>query len=450
MNTPIYDFVKNYIDKKSHRLHMPGHKGVSFLGCEHLDLTEIDGADYLYNAKGIIRESMDNATQIFGTYNTFYSTEGSSLSIKAMLKAVIHEYSKEGESPLVIASRNAHKAFIYSAMMLNFDVEYVKSSKDFSLCDGVVSPESLEDAINSADRKPVCVYITSPDYLGGMCDITALSKVCDRYGIPLLVDNAHGGYLNFLQNSPHPIHCGAFMCCDSAHKTLPVLTGGGYLHLSERAKDVIPLIGRFMEFFGSTSPSYLIMQSLDLANKYLAGEYSKELKKCILDIENLKEKLENYGWGIYPSDPLKLTIMPKRMGYSGNEIAEILAKNNGFVEYYDPDFVVIMLTPQNPYDDFEFIEKTLNSLPKKEEILPTKLPKLNFEKVLSPFEASKKEFETVAVKDSIGRIASSPNVGCPPALAVVTAGERISAEAVEIMEYYGVEKIDIIKEHRCH
>ncbi|MBR2151827.1 MAG: aminotransferase class I/II-fold pyridoxal phosphate-dependent enzyme [Clostridia bacterium] len=449
MDTPIYDFVKNYIDKKSHRLHMPGHKGVSFLGCEHLDLTEIDGADYLYNAKGIIRESMDNATQIFGSYRTFYTTEGSSLSIKVMLKTVIHEFSKEGETPLVIASRNAHKAFIYSAMMLNFDVEYVKSSKDFTLCNGVVSPEDLEDAINSADRKPVCVYITSPDYLGGMCDITALSKVCDRYGIPLLVDNAHGGYLNFLQNSPHPIHCGAFMCCDSAHKTLPVLTGGGYLHLSERAKDIAPSIGRFMEFFGSTSPSYLILQSLDLANKYLAGDYSKDLKKCVSDIQNLKAKLIYNGWEIYPSDPLKLTVKPKSFGYSGYDIAEILAKNNGFVEYADPDFVVIMLTPQNSYDDFEFIEKTLNSLPKKEEILPTKLPKLNFEKVLSPFEASKNEFETVAVKDSIGRIASSPNVGFPPAIAVVTAGERISAEAVEIMEYYGIDKIDVIKEHRC-
>jgi len=449
MNTPIYDYVQNYIKNNCHRLHMPGHKGVPFLGCEHLDLTEIEGADYLYNAKGIIRESMDNATQIFGTYKTFYSTEGSSLSIKAMLKAVIHEYSKEGETPLVIASRNAHKAFIYSAMMLNFDVEYVKSSKDFTLCNGVVSPEDLEDAIKSADRKPVCVYITSPDYLGGMCDITSLSKVCDRYDIPLLVDNAHGGYLNFLEKSPHPIHCGAFMCCDSAHKTLPVLTGGGYLHLSERAKDVAHLIGRFMEFFGSTSPSYLILQSLDLANKYLAGAYSKDLKKCVSDIQNLKAKLIYNGWEIYPSDPLKLTIMPKHMGYSGNEIAEILAKNGGFVEYADPDYVVIMLTPQNPCEDFDFIEKVLNSLPKKEEILPTKLPKLNFERVLSPFEASKNEFETVAVKDSIGKIASSPNVGCPPAVSVVTAGERISPEAVEIMEYYGIEKIDIIKEHGC-
>jgi len=204
-----------------------------------------------------------------------------------------------------------------------------------------------------------------------------------------------------------------------------------------------------MEFFGSTSPSYLILQSLDLANKYLAGAYSKDLKKCVSDIQNLKAKLIYNGWEIYPSDPLKLTIMPKHMGYSGNEIAEILAKNGGFVEYADPDYVVIMLTPQNPCEDFDFIEKVLNSLPKKEEILPTKLPKLNFERVLSPFEASKNEFETVAVKDSIGKIASSPNVGCPPAVSVVTAGERISPEAVEIMEYYGIEKIDIIKEHGC-
>ena len=449
MNTPIYDFVKNYIDNRCHRLHMPGHKGVSFLGCEQFDLTEIDGADYLYNPKGIIRDSMDIATQIFGSYRTFYSTEGSSLSIKAMLKAVIYEFGKEDETPLVLASRNAHKAFIYTSMMLHFDIEYVKNNGSFSLCDGVVSPEDLEDAIKSASKKPVCVYITSPDYLGGMCDVRALSKVCDKYGISLIVDNAHGGYLNFLESSPHPIHCGAYMCCDSAHKTLPVLTGGGYIHLSERAKDVAHLMGRFMEFFGSTSPSYLILQSLDLANKYLAGDYAKNLKKCILKIQNLKNNLEKYGWEIYPSDPLKLTLCPKSFGYSGEEIADTLKENNGFVEYADPDFVVIMLTPQSTKEDFEFLEKVLLNLPRKSNISPTILPNLEFEKVLSPFEVANLEFEQVDVEKSVGKIASSPNVGCPPALAVVTAGERVFPEAVEIMKYYGIEKIDIIKEHGC-
>lgn len=450
MNTPIYDFVQNYINAGCHRLHMPGHKGVSFLGCEHLDLTEIEGADYLYNAKGIIRESMDNATQIFDTHRTFYSTEGSSLSIRVMLKAVIHQFSKEDEIPLVIASRNAHKAFIYSAMTLNFDVYYIDSKDNFSLCNGVVSPEDLEDAIKAADRKPLCVYITSPDYLGGTCDIRALSKVCDRYNLPLLVDNAHGSYLNFLKDDLHPIHCGAFMCCDSAHKTLPVLTGGGYLHLSDRAKDLSCLIGRFMEFFGSTSPSYLILQSLDLANKYLAEGYSRDLKKCVIQIQNLKERLIEKGWEILPSDPLKLTIMPKSFGYSGLEIAEILAKNKGYVEYADPDYTVIMLTPQNSCEDFDFIENRLNSLPKRDEISKAVLPKPKFEKVLSPFEASKCPFEEVDVEESVGRIASSPNVGCPPAISVVTVGEKISPEAVEIMKYYGIKKIDVIKNHGCH
>ena len=126
----------------------------------------------------------------------------------------------------------------------------------------------------TAGQHPFGVYVTSPDYLGGVQELPALAAVCRAQGVPLLVDNAHGAYLRFLPQNCHPIAQGAAMCCDSAHKTLPVVTGGAYLHLAHDApvQDEAAVRGA-LALFGSTSPSYLILQSLDACNAVLAGDY---------------------------------------------------------------------------------------------------------------------------------------------------------------------------------
>jgi arginine/lysine/ornithine decarboxylase len=130
-------------------------------------------------------------------------------------------------------------------------------------------------------RKPCAVYVTSPDYLGNQQDLAGLSAVCAARGIPLLVDNAHGAYLHFLPQPAHPLDLGATACCDSAHKTLPVLTGGAYLHIAKNAPERYARDAkRAMALFGSTSPSYLILQSLDRANAYLAGGYAESWRNA--------------------------------------------------------------------------------------------------------------------------------------------------------------------------
>ena len=233
MKTPIYDFVQSYIQSHTARFHMPGHKGKPYLGCEVGDITEIDGADVLYSACGVIDESECNASALFRTAHTFYSTEGSSLAIRAML-ALVREQSAE-ERPLILAARNAHKAFVYGCALLDLQVEWMYPEKAHHVCDATITPHQLQAILAEQTKKPSAVYVTSPDYLGNVSDIAGLSAVCDAYGIPLLVDNAHGAYLGFLERSLHPIALGATLCCDSAHKTLPVLTGGAYLHISTKA-----------------------------------------------------------------------------------------------------------------------------------------------------------------------------------------------------------------------
>ena len=191
------------------RLHMPAHKGNSLLGCENLDITEIAGADVLYSANGIIDESENNATALFGTQHTFYSTEGSTLAIKAML-AIIKK-NTHGNTK-ILAARNVHKAFVYACGLLDINVEWIYPEEHEHLCDCDVTPNILRAKLRSLTELPCALYVTSPTYLGKMLDIEGLSAVCKEFGIYLLVDNAHGAYLAFEKPSAHPIALGADIC----------------------------------------------------------------------------------------------------------------------------------------------------------------------------------------------------------------------------------------------
>ena len=215
MNTPICDFVRNYADSHQLRLHMPGHKGIGALGVEHLDITEIEGADVLYRAGGIIKASEANASGLFGTALTKYSTEGSSLSIRAMLYLATLYAKSRGQEARILAGRNAHHTFMTAAALLDLQVEWLYPEHWKSLVSCDISADFLDRVLDTPD-KPVAVYITSPDYLGNVADIAGLSEVCHKHGVLLLVDNAHGAYLNFLPENRHPIALGADICCDSA------------------------------------------------------------------------------------------------------------------------------------------------------------------------------------------------------------------------------------------
>ena len=209
---------------------MPGHKGM-LKGAE-FDITEIDGADSLFDASSIIDESEKNLSSLFDTNFSVYSTQGSSLSIMTML-ALVKDYAlANAKKPLILATRNAHASFLNGVALLDLDVEWIVEKGDCFLS-STVNCEELEKQFSKKKNLPVAVYLTSPDYLGNVLPIEKIAGVCKKHGVLCVVDNAHGSYLNFLDENIHPINLGADMCADSAHKTLPVLTGGGYLHFGK-------------------------------------------------------------------------------------------------------------------------------------------------------------------------------------------------------------------------
>ncbi len=442
MKTPICDFVEKYISDNKLRLHMPGHKGASFLGIEKNDITEVSGADSLFEADGIINESETNVSLIFGTKRTLFSTEGSSLSIRAMLFLAVKYAISKGCKPKIIAGRNAHKTFLSAAALLDFSLSFIPEKSHSSYLSCHIDYELLEKEM--AENGATALYITSPDYLGNMADIERLSKLCRKYGMLLLVDNAHGAYLKFLTPSLHPIDLGADICCDSAHKTLPVLTGGAYLHISKNAPEYLSRNAKnAMALFASTSPSYIIMQSLDRANDYLSSGYSERLGAFIIKLTALKNGLKDKGFDIINGEPLKITIAAKKWGYTGEEFAEVLRCSGAECEFADRDFTVLMLTPENE-DDLTRIFDIICSVVRKTPIneIPPKfeLP----ERVMSVREAVFANSEKIPVEKASGRILSALNVGCPPAVPIALCGERLNDSCIRLFEYYGIEFCDVV------
>ncbi len=444
MNTPIYDFCKKYSENKLSRFHMPGHKGQNILGFESLDITEIDGADSLFEADGIIRMSEENAGSLFGA-ESFYSTEGSSLCIRAMLYLTCIYAKEKNQKPRIAAGRNAHKAFLSAAAMLDFDIDWLYGDGD-SYLSCPITPQAIDSFLQKEAKKITAVYLTSPDYLGNICDIEEISKVCKKHDVLLLVDNAHGAYLKFLESSAHPIDLGASMCCDSAHKTLPSLTGGAYLHISHSANKLFcEQAKNALSLFATTSPSYLILESLDLVNKYLAGDYKNELKKCIKKVDRIKEKLKFMGIDFFGDEPIKLTIAPKSYGYSGEDFANELLKHNIMCEFKDPDFTVLMFTPQIPEAAYLKLEKAIESIPKKTPIKEN-APKISRPEIkMTVRDAVFSPKETLAIEKCKGRILSSVSVSCPPAVPIIVSGEVIDETAIDVFSYYGIKSCVVIK-----
>ena len=465
MKTPICDFVRDYAASDTIRMHMPGHKGrdedEQLARIAQYDITEISGADELFHPTSIIAESEANASEIFGC-DTYYSTEGSSLCIRAMLhlcmtqaaapaSAAPHKSTASQEpapKPWVLAARNVHESFVSACALLGIDAEWILSPNITLLSVDINADDvakALATGISSHGSLPCCVYITSPDYAGHILPIKEIADVCHAQQVPLVVDNAHGAYLKFLEPSVHPMDLGADMCCDSAHKTLPVLTGGAYLHVADNEKYTAERVKSSMEFFASTSPSWLILQSLDRANLWLSEGGKRLFKKTEEKVGKIRASLTDGGLSCYGEDTMKITILTRDFGYTGTEFASILREQKIEVEFSDPDMIVLMITPKNTERELEKLRKILLSIPRRDALtkevgISDAFP----EKKMTIRTASLCSWENIPLEKALGRIAAMGSFSCPPAVPIVMPGEVIGKEEIASFKYYGYTQCKVV------
>lgn len=437
-NPALTKFLEHYGNSGTLRMHMPGHKGIALTqalaGAYPWDITEIHGADSLFEADGILQSAQQCTAQVYQTGATFWSAGGSTLCIQAMLAQM------KAEHRTILSARTVHRAFLNSCVLLDLPVKWI-FPRSGSLIGGYYDLQDFEQALQSTSE-PACIYITSPDYLGNLQDIAGLSRLCRKYHARLIVDNAHGAHLAFLKQNQHPITAGADFCCDSAHKTLPALTGGAFLHV--RNPGDAGQIRSHMQMFGSTSPSYLIMQSLEACTHWLAGEGRDAIRQCEEFSEALKSELKLSGkYSLIGTDPMHLTLR-----VNGLQFAEILREKYRIeCEYADKTCCVLLLSPMLTEQDFARLRSALLDCPPGVEFPAEIPPELSgsAEIVHDLRTAVLSDWEMLRPEQSGGRICSAVQVPCPPAVPIVLSGERITQESIALMQFYDLDRVAVIK-----
>lgn len=448
-DAPLYAAVRAYADAHLLRLHTPGHAGHTdalggVLGAlPALDVTELPGTDSLFEADGPIRAAEEKAAGAFGAAHTLFSAGGATLCIQAMLRLV-----SRGKERRVVLARGAHRSAIHALALLDLEPVWVwPEPLPGSALPGVVSPRAVERALDICGGA-AAVYVTSPDYYGTLADIAGLAAVCREHGVPLLVDGAHGTHLHYLDGGArHPLAQGAALVCDSAHKTLPVLTGGAYLQIAGgwfsrgEAKDAMAL-------FGSSSPSYPILLSLDLARAWGEQHGAPAFAALRVRVDALYGRLAPLGLPPPPGprDPVRITLDVGRIGLSGAEAAMWLRAQGVSIEMHDDRHIVLLPSPLHGDADFAALGDALVSFPVKDAVPAAAAPALEHPSaVMTPGSALRAPCERLPVEQAAGRVAAEGCSPCPPGIPLVCPGERVSASLAKTLKTYGVNHLHVIK-----
>ena len=445
--TPLWDAIEGLRRQDFSRFHTPGHKGqpLGFLSAAApWDLTEVRGADSLYEADGPIAASEALYTGLYGTAGTFYSAGGSTLCIQAMLRLVRPLGSR------VILGRNAHSSAVSALALLGMEPVWLCPGTGADLLPAPITPAQAEQALRETPGA-AAVYVTSPDYFGKLTDIAGLAEVCHRYGVPLLVDNAHGAELRFLPENHHPMALGADLCCDSLHKTLPVLTGGALLHVGDtplsRQHAFAARAREAMALFGSTSPSYLILLSMDrLIPSLRDGTQAGEIARTMAEVSRLRELAAARGFLLPEGEtlPTRLTLVFSPLGCTRQEFDRALTRARVEPEYLAEHACVFLLSARNRPEDFERLRTLIETLPARP-ALPVEtgfhLPPV----ACTPREAVLGGRETVPLAKAVGRIAAAAISRCPPGIPLVMPGERVDKNTAALLNKYGILQVDVLK-----
>ncbi len=423
-NAPLWHTLQEYQKLNRVSFHTPGHKGNNFFP-ENLwqsDLTELPETDALYEADGAILETEKNLARLYHADRSLVSAGGCTLAIQSMIYLACH-------GGKLLCSRVLHRSAVNTMALLGIEPLWILPENQ-SGCSGRINPNQVSKMLQKHNDIDA-VYVTSPDYYGALSDIAGISAVCQKFNVPLLVDNAHGSHLAFLHNDLHPLHLGATMTACSMHKTLPVLTGGAALNI--HGEKYAANAKTAMALFGSTSPSYPIMTSIDLCVQWLLNGGAEKYAALENTITKIKSAAAAKGI-LQPSgicDPLRISLNTASIGMSGTAGGAYFRAQGLEPEMFDQENVVFICTPFNTNDDLQRLYKAILELPTKSSALSEQ----NFafelpESVMTVRNALLSPKKNVPLEQAIGEIAADTVCPCPPGIPLVIPGERITAACI--------------------
>ncbi len=436
MPTPLYDALRGYADKKPLRFHMPGHKG-KFLpvpelaGLAALDLTELSPTGNLYEAG----EPFDSArrlwAELFGFDCCQFLTGGSTMGIHTGLTLCARPGSR------VLVDRSCHRA-VFNAMAL-LDLEPVYLERPWLRSENLIGPVSPEMVEKMLDRHPdiKTVCITSPTYAGVLSNIGAISRIVHARGGKLFVDGAHGAHLPFLGLAPF---WGADAVTVSAHKTLPAMGQTALLFTDGFDSD---LVRRTASVFGTSSPSYPMLASLDVAREWLTGEEGfHQYRQAACRVTELRQKFPGlrpeYGLSL---DPCRFVLKVK----DGPAFAKQLEERGVYPEMEDGGHVVFICTAQDSDEDFYGLERVLEELrDQMGNCPPVPAPPVP-ERMISLRTALFAPSRVRPLEDCEGEISACQIAPYPPGVPVVAPGERISKKELAYLREIGYNMLSEVR-----
>lgn len=445
---PIVEMLNGYAQENPVRMHMPGHKGRGQdIPMWAWDVTELPGTDDLALPEGKIAEAQMLAARAFGAKNTFFLVNGSSVGCIAMVLSC----AKPGEK--AIFARDAHKAACAAMVLGGIEPVFIPIPiEEGTGMPGGVLPEDVQAAVNQhPDAKSV--YVTAPNYYGGCADIGEIARITHRAGMKLIVDAAQGAHFSFSDQLPlSPGQAGADLWVQSAHKTLPALGQTALLHLAH--EEDAPQVRRMTNMLQTSSPSYLLMASLDQARYWMAAEGEAAIGRLIEECLVFKRRIhalpglycvEMKGrYGVVEQDPTRITIDVSGRNLSGMQAQEQLRSMGVQVEMADVRRVVLLCSINNIKEDFE---KTAQAF---ERLKPGK--KMNMhdlflayqplpEKKWSPRQAVCGIIKEIQLEQACGSVAAQAVGVYPPGIPLCYPGEVIREQDIRTLmqaEAYGL------------
>lgn len=441
----LYKQIKNYSKKLIIPLHMPGHKRRSGVLKNSLpyeiDITEIDNFDNLQNPQGILKECLEKTEKVFGAYKSFYSVNGGSCGVLVAIKSFCNIGDK------IILPRNCHKSVYNIAELLNLKCVYVDVKTDeFGILKQVEFDDLKQVILDNLDAK--CIILTSPTYEGVISNIQKISSFAHKNKIPLIVDEAHGAHL-FLQNKS-ALQMGADIVLNSLHKTLPSLTQTALIHVGFKAlerENLVQKVAYNLNIFQTTSPSYVLMSSIDECVEFLQNKGAKffdklqsnlaYFKECCKELKHLKVINYNIEAKYYDFDNTKIVISTKNTNINGSKLMEMLRKNKIECEMSYNDYIIAMTSIFDTKGTFKSFAKVLKEI--DDSLLDLKmivryfdLPKPQTTLTLCQARNSKKKL--VSLNNAKNKIVAEYVYAYPPGSPILVPGEKLTKDILYYIE----------------